>query len=166
MPRRPQKIAPVHPGEILLKEFLNPLGISQYRLAKDTSVPPRRINEIVNGKRAISADTALRLSRSPEWFSSPVLRVDRFIRPRGPASPPRKSSPTLRFRKTPARWRRTRRRGAPPRPSTACIATVTARSTRGTGRCSPASSPITAPSATSAWAKRCSRAGWRRAVSR
>jgi addiction module HigA family antidote len=54
---------PIHPGEILLEEFLKPLGISQYRLAKDISVPPRRINEIVLGKRSISADTALRLSR-------------------------------------------------------------------------------------------------------
>lgn len=54
---------PIHPGEILLHEFLVPLGISQYRLAKDTSVPPRRINEIVHGKRAVTADTALRLSR-------------------------------------------------------------------------------------------------------
>lgn len=56
-------IAPIHPGEILLEEFLKPLGISQYRLAKDTHVDPRRINEIVLGKRAITADTALRLSR-------------------------------------------------------------------------------------------------------
>jgi addiction module HigA family antidote len=55
--------APVHPGEILLEEFLLPMGISQYRLAKDISVHPRRINEIVHGNRAISADTALRLSR-------------------------------------------------------------------------------------------------------
>jgi len=54
---------PVHPGEILMEEFLAPLGISQYRLAKDISVPPRRINEIVHGKRAITADTALRLAR-------------------------------------------------------------------------------------------------------
>jgi addiction module HigA family antidote len=54
---------PIHPGEILLEEFLTPMGISQYRVAKDISVPPRRINEIVHGKRAISADTALRLSR-------------------------------------------------------------------------------------------------------
>ena len=54
---------PVHPGEILLEEFLEPLGLSQYRLAKDVSVPPRRVNEIVHGKRAISADTALRLAR-------------------------------------------------------------------------------------------------------
>ena len=61
MPKR--KLAPVHPGEILLEEFLIPLGISQYRLAKDTSVPPRRINEIVRGLRSISADTALRLAR-------------------------------------------------------------------------------------------------------
>jgi addiction module HigA family antidote len=54
---------PIHPGEILLEEFLEPLGLSQYRLARDISVPPRRINEIVHGKRAITADTALRLSR-------------------------------------------------------------------------------------------------------
>ena len=59
----PERLPPVHPGEILLEEFLEPMGISQYRLAKDLSVPPRRINEIVHGKRAISADTALRLSR-------------------------------------------------------------------------------------------------------
>jgi len=58
-----EKIDPVHPGEILLEEFLKPLGISQYKLAKDISVPPRRVNEIVQGKRSISADTALRLSR-------------------------------------------------------------------------------------------------------
>ncbi|MGA1873986.1 MAG: HigA family addiction module antitoxin [bacterium] len=57
------KIAPIHPGEILLEEFLKPLDISQYRLAKDINVPPRRINEIVLGKRSISVDTALRLSR-------------------------------------------------------------------------------------------------------
>lgn len=56
-------MAPIHPGEILLKEFLEPMGISQYRLAKDISVPPRRINEIVHGRRAITADTALRLAR-------------------------------------------------------------------------------------------------------
>jgi addiction module HigA family antidote len=59
----PKKLAAVHAGEILLEEFLVPMGISQYRLAKDISVPPRRINEIVHGKRAISADTALRLAR-------------------------------------------------------------------------------------------------------
>jgi antitoxin HigA-1 len=58
-----KKFAPVHPGEILMEEFLEPMGISQYRLAKDISVHPRRINQIVQGKRAISADTALRLSR-------------------------------------------------------------------------------------------------------
>jgi len=56
------KLPPIHPGEILLEEFLEPMGISQYRLAKDISVPPRRINEIVLGKRAITPDTALRLS--------------------------------------------------------------------------------------------------------
>jgi antitoxin HigA-1 len=59
----PKRLAPVHAGKILLDEFLIPMGISQYRLAKDISVPPRRINEIVHGKRAISADTALRLAR-------------------------------------------------------------------------------------------------------
>ena len=56
-------LTPVHPGEVLLEEFLEPMGLSQYRLAKDISVPPRRINEIVHGKRSITADTALRLSR-------------------------------------------------------------------------------------------------------
>lgn len=57
------KLPPIHPGEVLLEEYLNPLGVSQYRLAKDISVPPRRINEIVHGDRAITADTALRLAR-------------------------------------------------------------------------------------------------------
>src|SRR5436305_4530928 len=61
MPRR--KPPPIHPGEILREEFLTPLGISQCRLAKEMSVPPRRINEIVRGTRAITADTALRLAR-------------------------------------------------------------------------------------------------------
>jgi addiction module HigA family antidote len=60
---RNKKINPIHPGEILFEEFLKPLGITQYRLAKDISVPPRRINEIIHGKRSISANTALRLSR-------------------------------------------------------------------------------------------------------
>ncbi len=58
-----EKLASIHPGEVLLEEFLVELGISQYRVAKDIGVPPRRINEIVHGKRAITADTALRLSR-------------------------------------------------------------------------------------------------------
>jgi addiction module HigA family antidote len=57
------KHPPIHPGEILLEEFLEPMGTSQYRLAKDISVPPRRINEIVHGTRSITADTALRLAR-------------------------------------------------------------------------------------------------------
>ena len=61
MPRKTHP--PIHPGEVLLQEYLSPLGLSQYRLAKDVSVPPRRINEIVHGKRSITADTALRLSR-------------------------------------------------------------------------------------------------------
>jgi len=58
-----KKIPPVHPGEILEEEFLKPLGISQNRLGKDLGVSPRRVNEIIHGKRAITADTALRLSR-------------------------------------------------------------------------------------------------------
>ena len=58
-----KKLDPIHPGEILLEEFLIPMDISQYRLAKDISVPPRRINEIVHGKRGVSANTALRLER-------------------------------------------------------------------------------------------------------
>ena len=61
--KRPKKMSPIHPGEVLLEDFLKPLGISQYRLAKDLKVPPRRINEIVHGTRSISVDTALRLSR-------------------------------------------------------------------------------------------------------
>ena len=56
-------MAPIHPGTILFEEFLQPMGLSQYRLAKDTSVPARRINEIVHGKRFITADTALRLGK-------------------------------------------------------------------------------------------------------
>ena len=69
-----EKLPPVHPGEVLLEEFLIPLGLSQYRLAKSTGVPPRRINEIVHGKRAVTADTALRLSRffgtsEPFWLN-------------------------------------------------------------------------------------------------
>ena len=58
-----QRIPPIHPGEILSEEFLKPLDLTQYRLAKGLSVPARRINEIVLGKRSISADTALRLAR-------------------------------------------------------------------------------------------------------
>ncbi len=58
-----KKLSPIHPGEILEEEFLKPMGISQYRLAKDISVSPRRINEIVQRKRSITADTALRLGK-------------------------------------------------------------------------------------------------------
>jgi addiction module HigA family antidote len=61
MPRK--RLPPVHPGEVLFEEFLEPLDLSQYRLAKGLNVPPRRINEIVHGTRAVSADTALRLAR-------------------------------------------------------------------------------------------------------
>ena len=73
-------LPPIHPGEILIEEFLKPMGISQYRLAKDISVPPRRINEIVHGKRAITADTALRLGRffgmSPQFWLNLQTRYD------------------------------------------------------------------------------------------
>jgi addiction module HigA family antidote len=58
-----ETMPPIHPGEILQEEYLGPLGVSQYRLAQAIEVPPRRINEIVHGKRGISADTALRLAR-------------------------------------------------------------------------------------------------------
>lgn len=58
-----RKLTPIHPGEVLHADFLDPLGLSQYRLAHDISVPPQRINEIVHGKRGITADTALRLAR-------------------------------------------------------------------------------------------------------
>ena len=75
-----KKLPPVHPGEILMEEFLEPMGISQYRLAKDISVPPRRINEIVHGKRSITADTALRLGRffgmSPQFWLNLQTRYD------------------------------------------------------------------------------------------
>lgn len=71
---------PIHPGEILLEEFLRPLELTQYRLAKDISVPQRRISEIVQGKRAISADTALRLARyfdiEPEFWMNLQARHD------------------------------------------------------------------------------------------
>jgi len=75
-----KKLPPIHPGEILKEEFLDPMGISQYRLAKDISVPPRRINEIVHGKRSITADTALRLGRfftmSPQFWLNLQTRYD------------------------------------------------------------------------------------------
>jgi addiction module HigA family antidote len=74
------KIDPIHPGEILKEEFLDPMGITQYRLAKDINVPPRRINEIVHGKRAVSADTALRLGRyfgvAPQFWTNLQARYD------------------------------------------------------------------------------------------
>jgi len=75
-----KKLPPIHPGEILQEEFLEPMGISQYRLAKDISVPPRRINEIVHGKRSITADTALRLGRffnmSPQFWLNLQTRYE------------------------------------------------------------------------------------------
>jgi addiction module HigA family antidote len=71
---------PIHPGEILLEEFLEPMELSQYRLAKDISVPARRINEIVHGKRGVTADTALRLARyfdtSERFWMNLQMRYD------------------------------------------------------------------------------------------
>lgn len=75
-----KKLPPVHPGEILKEEFLDPMGISQYKLAVDIKVPPRRINEIVHGKRSISADTALRLGIyfkvAPQFWLNLQTRYD------------------------------------------------------------------------------------------
>jgi addiction module HigA family antidote len=75
-----RKLKPITPGEILLKEFLKPLGISQSQLARDISVPSGRINDIVQGKRAITADTALRLSvyfkMTPEFWMNLQSRYD------------------------------------------------------------------------------------------
>jgi antitoxin HigA-1 len=80
MTRKKQLLPPVHPGEILLLEFLEPMELSQYALAKATGVPPRRINEIVLGKRGISADTALRLGRyfgmEPQFWLNLQSRYD------------------------------------------------------------------------------------------
>jgi addiction module HigA family antidote len=79
-PMKMKKLPPIHPGEILLEEFLEPMGISQYRLAKGLCVPPRRINEIVHGKRAITADTAIRLAcyfgTSPQFWINLQGRYD------------------------------------------------------------------------------------------
>ena len=75
-----KKLPPIHPGEILIEEFLRPMGISQYQFAKDISVPPRRINEIVHGKRSITADTALCLGRffgiAPQFWLNLQNRFD------------------------------------------------------------------------------------------
>jgi antitoxin HigA-1 len=75
-----RKLAPIHPGDILMTEFLEPFGLSQYRLAQDLSVAPRRINEIVHGTRAVTADTALRLGRyfgtSPLFWLNLQSRYD------------------------------------------------------------------------------------------
>lgn len=80
MTRKKQTLAPAHPGEILLLEFLEPMEVSQYALAKAVGVPPRRINEIVLGKRAVSADTALRLGRyfgmEPQFWLNLQARYD------------------------------------------------------------------------------------------
>jgi antitoxin HigA-1 len=75
-----EKLSPIHPGEVLQEEFLGPLGITQHKLAVLIHVPPRRINEIVHGKRAITADTALRLARffgtSDQFWVSLQARFD------------------------------------------------------------------------------------------
>ena len=77
---RTEKMRPVHPGEILMEEFLTPMGISQYRLSHDISVPPRRINQIVHGTRSVTADTALRLGKyfgvSPQFWMNLQAHFD------------------------------------------------------------------------------------------
>lgn len=76
----PRKLSPVSPGEILLEEFMKPLGISQNRLARDLDVPPARINDVIHGRRGVTADTALRLSRyfgtSPEFWLNLQMHYD------------------------------------------------------------------------------------------
>lgn len=75
-----EDLGPVHPGEVLAEEFLRPSGVTQHRLAVEIGVPPRRINEVVHAKRAVSADTALRLARyfgtSEEFFANLQERYD------------------------------------------------------------------------------------------
>ena len=75
-----KRLPPVHPGEVLLEDFMKPLGLSQYRVAKDIGVSPIRISQIIHGKRAITADTAIRLSRylgtSPEVWLRLQARYD------------------------------------------------------------------------------------------
>ncbi|HCC83289.1 TPA: addiction module antidote protein, HigA family [Candidatus Uhrbacteria bacterium] len=79
----PNKLKPIHPGEILNEEFLKPLALTQYRIAKDIKVPARRINEIVHGNRAISADTALRFAAyfgtSPAFWTNLQSRHDLLV---------------------------------------------------------------------------------------
>jgi addiction module HigA family antidote len=78
--RKTKRFAPIHPGEVLQEDFLTPLGLSQYRLAKAIHVPPRRINEIILGKRGITADTALRLAcffgNSPGFWMNLQMHYD------------------------------------------------------------------------------------------
>ena len=78
--KKKNQLDPIPPGEILLEEFMKPLGVTQYRLAKEIGVPPRRINEIVHGTRGVSADTALRLARyfgtSAELWLNLQMRYD------------------------------------------------------------------------------------------
>ncbi|HEV8388534.1 MAG TPA: HigA family addiction module antitoxin [Dongiaceae bacterium] len=80
MTRKKRLMPPIHPGEILLHEFLEPMGLSQYALAQSVGVPPRRINEIVLGKRSVCADTALRLGRyfgvEPQFWLNLQSRYD------------------------------------------------------------------------------------------
>lgn len=111
----PRTMSPIHPGEVLQEEFLGPLEVTQYRLAKGINVPPRRINEIVHGERAVSADTALRLARyfgtSPEFWLNLQLRyslevtadaiareVEREVQPLRNATPSRSTLMQHRLR--------------------------------------------------------------------
>ncbi len=70
-----KRLPPIHPGEVLLEDFMKPLGLSQYRVAKDIGVPALRINQVVRGKRSITADTAMRLARYFEMSAAIWLRL-------------------------------------------------------------------------------------------
>ena len=85
-------IAPIHPGEVLLEEFLIPLEVTQHRLAVSIGVPPRRINEIVHGKRRITADTALRLARYFAHHRPVLAQPADPLRPGDREGPPRRHS--------------------------------------------------------------------------
>lgn len=75
-----KRLPPIHPGEVLLEDFMKPIGLSQYRVAKDIGVPAMRISQIVNGKRSVTADTAMRLARyfgtSPDVWLRLQVRYD------------------------------------------------------------------------------------------
>ena len=99
-----RKLPPVTPGELLLEEFLKPMGISQYRLAKEIGVPPQRIGEIVAGKRAVTADTDLRLCRffglsNGYWLRAQAATIRKLLTMRWPRHWPPSSLGAARVRR-------------------------------------------------------------------